>query len=98
MSGHKVTFGLIADVHHGLAPTAMSRLEAFMEAVDKRKPDFVLQLGDFCFGDQDSAAFLRLWNEFRGPRLHVLGNHDMDRLSKVEGDGGLGNARSILRV
>ena len=77
-----VTFGLIADIHHGLAESAMSRLEAFMAEVAQKKPSFIMQLGDFCFGDRDSREFLKLWNGFHGQKLHVLGNHDMDRLSK----------------
>ncbi len=40
--------GLITDPHHGLAPDADKRLDAFMEAVADRKPDFVMQMGDFC--------------------------------------------------
>lgn len=77
-----VTFGLIADLHHGLCPTAMDRLAVFMEEVALRSPAFILQLGDFCFGDTTSRECLRLWSQFSGPRYHVLGNHDMDRVSK----------------
>ena len=75
------TLGLIADPHHGLAPDAQTRLDSFMAAVDKRKPDLLLQLGDFCHPPRavkEAAAFLRTFEQFRGPRYHVLGNHDLD--------------------
>ena len=76
------TLGLIADLHHGLAPDAVQRLESFMNAVDEKKPDAVLQLGDFNFGVPESRECMRLWNQFGGPKYHVLGNHDMDFMSK----------------
>ena len=74
--------GLIADLHFGLAPDAMGRLRSFMSEVDEAKPDCVLQLGDFNFGVGDASECLREWQQFRGPRHHVLGNHDMDKTDK----------------
>ena len=76
--------GVIADLHHGLAPRAMERLEAFMQAVDTGKPDAILQLGDFNYGTPPSGECMDLWRQFRGPRYHVLGNHDMDFTTKEE--------------
>jgi predicted phosphodiesterase len=76
-------FAVITDIHHGLAPDAQGRLEAFVTALKSRKDvEFVIQMGDFCHAGPDSAAFLELWNRIRLPRLHVLGNHDMDRVDK----------------
>ena len=77
-----VCFGVIADLHHGLAPTALERLDTFMGSVKARKPDAILQLGDFNFGTTESEECLELWRTFDGPRYHVLGNHDMDFVSK----------------
>ena len=77
-----VRLGVIADLHHGLAPRAMERLDTFMQAVDARKPDAILQLGDFNYGTDESDECLDLWRTFPGPRYHVLGNHDMDFVSK----------------
>lgn len=75
-------FGMIADLHHGLAPTALTRLEAFVDAANARELDFVIQLGDFCFGDSASAPCMDVWRRLTAPTWHVLGNHDMDRVSK----------------
>jgi hypothetical protein len=60
----------------------MERLETFMQAVAERRPDAILQLGDFNFGTKESEECLDLWNSFVGPGYHVLGNHDMDFVSK----------------
>lgn len=80
--GGPLRFGMIADLHHGLASTAMERLEAFVQAANARPLDFVIQLGDFCFGDAGSEECLRVWRQLKAPTRHVLGNHDMDRVSK----------------
>ncbi len=79
---NSVCLGVIADLHHGLAPRAMERLDTFMRAVRTRKPDAILQLGDFNFGTTESEECLDLWRTFDGPRYHVLGNHDMDFTTK----------------
>jgi 3',5'-cyclic AMP phosphodiesterase CpdA len=75
------TIGLIADPHHGLAPDAEARLDAFMHAAELRKPDMLIQMGDFCHPPRkvkSATAFLRTFEQFRGPRHHVIGNHDLD--------------------
>ena len=77
-----LSFGLIADPHKDLMPDADLRLETFMKQVEEKKPDFILQLGDFCFPKNENKGFLNIWNTFSGPSYHVLGNHDMDVSSK----------------
>lgn len=77
-----VRFGIIADVHCGAMPKAEERLERFLEDASTRDLDFVIQLGDFCHPEPASKSFVRLWEQYRGPRYNVLGNHDMDRGTK----------------
>lgn len=80
-----VRFGVIADIHHGLAPDARPRLEAFMAEVATRQGlDFLIQLGDFTWPVEGAAEFVALYNGYAGPRYHVLGNHDMDRGTKAD--------------
>jgi 3',5'-cyclic AMP phosphodiesterase CpdA len=76
-------FGVIADVHHGLALDTEARLEAFVEAASARELDFVVQLGDFNHPVRAARGFLNVWAAYRGPRYGVLGNHDMDLGSKA---------------
>lgn len=79
-----LSFGIISDVHKDLMPDADDRLEAFIQEANKRKVDFIIQLGDFCFGEEKNNEFLAIWNKFERDKYHVLGNHDMDRNTKKE--------------
>ncbi len=74
----KIRIGLIADIHKDLMYDADARLANFLKAVQKRKPDFILQMGDFCQPIPKNQNFLNLWNAHPGPKYHLLGNHDMD--------------------
>ena len=77
-------FGLVADVHKDLIPDANQRLEEFIDKAISREVDMLIQLGDFCMGDDKNKDFMGIWETFKGPKYHVLGNHDMDRNSKQE--------------
>ena len=77
-SPRRVRFGLISDIHQDVMPDGLERVRAFVAAMNLAKPDFVLQLGDFCVPAPRNLPFLEAWNAFGGPRFHVLGNHDMD--------------------
>lgn len=74
----RVRFGLIADIHPDVMPDGIQRVHAFVAAMERAKVDFILQLGDFCWPARRNQPFLDAWNQFRGRRFHVLGNHDMD--------------------
>jgi len=71
-------FGIIADIHKDVMHDADDRLRVFIEHMTREKVDFVLQLGDFCVPKEENLGFLKVWNTFKGPRYHVLGNHDTD--------------------
>jgi predicted phosphodiesterase len=69
------------------------KLAEFTAAMNREKADFVIELGDY--KDQDiqpvaarTLSFLRtiesVFVGFKGPRYHVLGNHDEDSLTKSE--------------
>lgn len=77
-----VSFGIISDLHHlQFKNKEEARLKAFMDEVLKVSPDFILQCGDFC-RPQQSEGIMAEWNRFKGPKYHVLGNHDMDVCNK----------------
>lgn len=73
-----VSFAICTDVHKDLIPDADERLSGFIAECNKRKPDFIVQLGDFCTPKAENRVFLEIFNSFRGPAYHVIGNHDMD--------------------
>ncbi|MCG8306794.1 MAG: metallophosphoesterase [Cytophagales bacterium] len=73
----KMRIGIVADVHQDIIHDGYARLRFFMDDMKARKPDFIIQLGDFALPRKRNQPFLDTWNEFEGPRYHVLGNHDM---------------------
>ena len=74
---NKLEIGIVADVHQDIIHDGFSRLSFFMNAMKKRKPNFIIQLGDFSLPRKQNQPFIDLWNSFYGPNYHVLGNHDM---------------------
>lgn len=49
----KVKFGVFADLHVDIMHDGEKRLEVFLNACRKENVDFVIQLGDFCYPDDD---------------------------------------------
>lgn len=81
-SKESIRFGIISDLHHlQFGKSEEPRLKAFMDEVVKVSPDFIVQCGDFC-RPQKSEGIMAEWNRFKGPKYHVLGNHDMDVCDK----------------
>jgi calcineurin-like phosphoesterase family protein len=79
-----LTIGWITDVHHGYCADADQRLEAFINSANQKKPGFIIQGGDFCHPTAEATKFLDIWKGFKGPKYHVLGNHDMDKGTKKQ--------------
>jgi predicted phosphodiesterase len=72
-----------------------------VELMNEKKVNFLIELGDF--KDQDSKpseektiAYLRsieeIFQQFNGPTYHVLGNHDVDSISKEQFQENIKNA------
>lgn len=72
---------------------SLEKLSECVERMNAERIDFLIELGDF--KDQDTPAvesrtltYLReveaVFRRFQGRRYHVLGNHDMDSLSKKQ--------------
>jgi predicted MPP superfamily phosphohydrolase len=80
----KLNFGIVTDVHKDLMPDADKRLESFIHQAQERDVDFIIQMGDFCMAETKNKHFLKIWEQFKGPKYHILGNHDMDRHTKTE--------------
>ena len=77
LKNNKVEIGVVADVHQDIIHDGFSRLSFFINAMKKRKPNFIIQLGDFSLPRTQNQPFIDQWNSFNGPKYHVLGNHDM---------------------
>lgn len=101
-----ITFGVVTDCHYAeLDPStnryyraSLEKLRACVQQMNALGVDFLVELGDFKDQGRDEAQTLNylqaveaVFREFKGPRYHVLGNHDMDRLSKAQFQAGIEN-------
>ncbi|MCP5523466.1 MAG: metallophosphoesterase [Verrucomicrobiales bacterium] len=73
-----VRVGMIADLHHDLMPDGEHRLNAFLESMSLRKPDALIQLGDFAYPNEANRRVSEAFSKAHPTALHVIGNHDLD--------------------
>ncbi|OOG74260.1 metallophosphoesterase [Algoriphagus sp. A40] len=73
-----VKFGLCTDVHIPTMHDSEYRMNTFIEAMKKEKPDFIIELGDFTIPKPEFQKTYDIWNSFPGEKHHVIGNHEMD--------------------
>ena len=74
----EVTFGLCTDVHIPTMHDSEYRMTAFIDAMKKENPDFIIELGDFTIPKPEYQKAYDIWNSFPGDKHHVIGNHEMD--------------------
>ncbi len=87
--------GIVTDPHYAQIDSRINRY--YRESLDKMKEciefmnreevDFLVELGDFVNGSEEGTLeylyeIEELYSTYRGARYHVLGNHDLDSLSK----------------
>lgn len=70
--------GICADLHQDIIPDGPQRLQTFITAMNKDQPDFIIQMGDLCVPKPSNQTIIDIWNQFKGPKYHVIGNHDTD--------------------
>jgi len=72
---------------------SLEKMTECVELMNEKKVDFLVELGDFKDQDnppieQKTITYLRavekVFQKFNGPTYHVLGNHDMDSISKEQ--------------
>ena len=81
----EILFGICADVHQSEDWGKHAwRMERFTKEANERGADFIVQLGDFTTGGEMGRELLAEWEKFKGPRYHVLGNHETELMSKEE--------------
>jgi|WetSurMetagenome_2_1015567.scaffolds.fasta_scaffold202278_2 hypothetical protein len=98
-AGNVLRIGLVTDVHYAEIPDngnrtysqSLVKLQSFIDTMNRLKPDFIIELGDFKDMDTPPIAAKALiylnraekvFSGFQGPRYHVLGNHDEDCITK----------------
>lgn len=76
--------------HHEYFDLSLEKFRKAVAFMNKRRPDFAIELGDFkdCTKTGSRAETVGLLDEveaefrqFPGPRFHVAGNHDFDKIS-----------------
>lgn len=79
---------------------SLNKLSECVELMNEQKVDFLIELGDFKDqgnppDENETIRFLNIiekeFSRFRGPRYHVLGNHDHDSISKNQFLEGISN-------
>jgi predicted phosphodiesterase len=72
---------------------SISKMEECVALMNKMNVDFLIELGDF--KDQDTPpqkkntllyleTIENLFQQFKGPKYHVIGNHDLDSISRKD--------------
>jgi len=74
----KVKFGICADMHQYFMNDGESRLQVFIDHMQKQDVDFIIELGYLWYPFERDFPFLKIWEHFKGPRYHVLGHYDMN--------------------
>lgn len=75
---------VFADIHYhpGVWTNSedMSFLEKILARAESERCDMLIHLGDFMHGvrSDKQKAYLKLYNDFKIPGYHILGNHDQD--------------------
>lgn len=96
----KVSFGVVTDAHYADRPgtgrvynESLAKMGECVRLMNDKNVDFLIELGDFKDQDQPPAekstleyltAIEKVFSQFNGPRYHVLGNHDLDSISKQQ--------------
>jgi len=94
-----IKIGIFTDSHYADRKRAGSRyysdssakLAAFVAEMNKARPDFAIVLGDYVDKGksvQAEMAYLKhiegVFGKFKGPRRHVIGNHDVATFTKAQ--------------
>ena len=72
---------------------SLAKMTEFVKLMNDKKVDFIIELGDFKdkgnpANEDSTLKYLddieKVYRQFKGPRYHVLGNHDADSISKAQ--------------
>ncbi len=81
---NKISVGLITDLHQDVMHDGPSRLQSFLNEMEKAKPDAILQMGDFAYPNEKNKDLIERFNNAHQNHMHVIGNHDTDAGYKKE--------------
>ena len=73
-----IKIGMITDLHQDVMHDGPARLQVFLDAMKKEKPDALIQLGDFAYPTKKNEVVSKAFEKAHPKTLHVLGNHEID--------------------
>lgn len=73
-----IKIGMITDLHQDVMHDGPARLQVFLDAMEKEKPDALIQLGDFAYPTKKNEVVSKAFEKAHPKTLHVLGNHEID--------------------
>ncbi|MGL5415980.1 MAG: metallophosphoesterase family protein [Clostridium sp.] len=79
---NSVKFAIFTDLHFDHVHDGYDRLNSFVKSTQKLNLDFIIQLGDLCTPINENKKLLELLDKTNLPIYHVLGNHDLEVVSK----------------
>lgn len=71
-------FMIFADLHYDMMPDGDSRLETILQAAQKNKVSFIVNLGDLAAPIPRYQALKDKLSQCSVPIYHIIGNHDTD--------------------
>jgi len=108
--GSRLKAAIITDIHHGprvgnkYGPKALRLVELFVEAVNRQKPDLVIEMGDR-ISEEDKETdrkrmteLKQLFNKLAAPVHSVIGNHDTKNLTRQENEEIMGSPAESYSV
>jgi len=66
------SIGICADLHQDIIYDAPRRLQAFIDEMNELKPDFIIQLEDFCTPKIENKIIMDIWDQFTGLNTMLL--------------------------
>ncbi|GHT09708.1 alkaline phosphatase [Planctomycetales bacterium] len=89
-----IRFGVFTDAHYtpkGSLSQSLDKVRAAVKVFNEQRCNFAIELGDFKNDGADRQETLgyldtieEAFQAFNGAKYHVLGNHEMDKLSKKD--------------
>lgn len=74
----KVKFAVFTDLHYDHIHDGKKRINNFLNDIQNKSLDFIIELGDFCYPIDENKYLLRQLQQIGVPFYCVIGNHDSD--------------------
>lgn len=73
-----VRFAVFSDLHYDHIHDGDKRIDFFIKQVQNQNIDFIIELGDFIYPENQNKNIIQRLNELGVPLYFTLGNHDSD--------------------